>query len=426
MSDQTNLDDNVDIPEASPEDFSSQEAKKSLSPAAKFGIVIGGVFLVIGGSLFIGRQEISDPTSSISVRADLDSTPGGAVQSESPRYQELLEQSNEQAAAEAAREGRTFIPTPERVLQNIEDLEAGNRIEEPEAVPEPEVIEAPVSRPAPVVVQAPPTPRVTNRPAVNTVTHLATDEQLENPYREAILRQMGALSAAPSKPSIRIADTGVADAAERRRAEAIERGGQPSPAGTGTGSSDAAGEVLVPAGDIIYAETLTSTNSDLSGSPVLVELTTGEHRGSKLIGDFTVNPSSDSMVIEFTSMTTPDGETYPVSAFAVDGMSAEVAVASDVNRRYLGRYGPILASAFITSYAGARSEPSQSLTTIGDDTAVIQDPHTTEQSLYAGLSAAAEAIGADMIANAPKGPKIILRDGWPIAVLFTTSVVAGN
>jgi hypothetical protein len=417
-----NFDDGIEIPEAAPADFASQQTRKGLSPAVKFGIVIGGVFLVIGGSLLIGGAETSDATSVINVDADLDGTPGGAIQSESPRYQQLLEESNAQAAEDAAREGKTFILTPEKVLQPIDDLEAGRRIED--AVIEPVVVEpAPVAppRPEPVVVQAPPAPAPaqTARP---TPSGAVTAEEQENPYTSAMIGQMGALTPQVRPPSISIQTTGAAG----KRAEEEARMAQANVDAAPLGDAEAEGEIIIPAGEVIYAETLTSTNSDLAGSPVLVELTTGEFRGARLIGEFNVNPSSDSMVVSFNTMTLPDGTSVEVSAFAVDGMSAEVAVASDVERRYLKRYGPILASAFITSYAEALAEPEQILTSIGDDTAVVQSPRTEEQSLYAGLGAAAGAIGGDLAANAPKGPKIILRDGWPIAVMFTTPVVAGN
>jgi intracellular multiplication protein IcmE len=423
MSDHKNPDEGVEIPEATPEDFGSQETKRGLSPAAKFTIVIGGVFLVIGASIFVGGNEVSDPTSSISVNADLDGTPGGAVQSDSPRYQELLEASNDQAAEAAAREGRTFIPTPERILRPIEDLEAGQRIED-----EPEVVEAPVEpvvapKPAPVVVQAPPAPPVAARP-VPTTSQATTAEQQENPYAAAMLGQMSAIAGSNSRPSLSVKTTNVFDsdrqASDDAATVAASQAAQEPIGATFTP------EVLIPAGDIIYAETLTSTNSDLAGSPVLVELTTGEYRGSRVIGNFTVNEASDSMVIEFNTLTTADGDSYEISAFAVDGMTAEGAVASDVDRRYLSRYGPILASAFISSYAEARSTPEQTLATVGDETIVISGTQTVEESLYAGLGAAAEAIGSDLVANAPKGPKVILRDGWPIALMFTKSMVAGE
>jgi len=419
MSDNSNLDEGVEIPEAAPDDFSSREVKRSLSPAAKFGIVIGGVFLIIGGSIFIGGTEVSDPTSSINVNADLDGTPGGAVQSESPRYQELIEASNDQAAEQAALEGRTFIPTPERILRPIEDLEAGQRIEDEVVEPDPEpVVEKVAPRPAPVVVQAPPAPPVAARP---TPAAANTTEQQETPFSAAMLSQMSALASGNSRPSLSIQNTSIADMRSEEPVQAADAAPQ-----EGTAAAAVEQKVLIPAGEIIYAETRTSTNSDIQGSPILVELTTGEYRGSKMIGSFTVNPASDSMVVEFTTMTTAEGETFEVSAFAVDGMTAEGAVASDVERRYISRYGPILASAFITSYAEAMAAPEQSLSSVGGDTVVVEGTRTTKQSLYAGLSAAAGAIGTDLTANAPKGPKVILRDGWPIAVMFTTSVVAGE
>lgn len=420
-------DDNVEIPEAAPADFASKTARKGMSPPVKFGLLVGGGLAVIGLSVFFMGTSAVDPTSSIRVDANLDSTPGGVVQSDSPRYQQLLEESNDQASIDALREGRTFIATPESILQPIDDLQAGSRVEDgpifaarPVVEPEPPVAPVP-ERPQPVIVQAPPTPAAAPRP---TGRGSLSNEEQENPYVESIIRQMGALSPKVPSGTLTIAATG---ASERRNAAERELlGSQGGADGSGSASTgtDLSGEQIIAAGEIIYAETLTSTNSDLEGSPVLVELTTGEHRGARLIGSFTVNAASDSMVVEFSTMTTAAGETIAVSAFAVDGMTAEGAVASDVERRYLKRYGPILAAAFVTSYADAISTPSQTLTTIGEENAVIQELRSTEQALYAGLSAATSAIGADLTANAPRGPKIILRDGWPLAVLFTESVVA--
>ncbi|HDZ51499.1 hypothetical protein LCGC14_0112320 [marine sediment metagenome] len=423
MSEVNNKDENVEIPEAEAEDFGSQRVKKGLSPAVKFGIVIGGVFAIIGGSMIMSSNEIVESGSTVaSVGGRLDSTPGGVIQSESPRYQQILEESNDEAADEAKRTGKTFIPTPERILQPIDDLEAGNRIEEEKIiVAEPEPVVAPVvQEPAPRVVQAPPAPP---KPAARpSAASAKSAQQEENPYAAAMLSQMGSLAGRTGSASLNVVSVGSLE--EQQDVAVVSTDAAELAALQAAGSTT--DTVLVPAGEIIYAETLTSTNSDIQGSPVLVELTTGEYRGARLIGSFAVNQSSDSMVIQFSSMTLPDGSTVGVNAFAVDGMTAEAAVASDVERRYLKRYGPILASAFITSYAEARSEADQTLTSVGDDTVVIQGQRDTTQSLYAGLSAAAGAIGSDLETYAPKGPKVILRDGWPIAVMFTETVVAGN
>jgi hypothetical protein len=132
------------------------------------------------------------------------------------------------------------------------------------------------------------------------------------------------------------------------------------------------------------------------------------------------------MIVEFTSMTLPDGNSVSVSAFAVDGISAETAVASDVNRRYIQRYAPLLAAAFITGYAGSAAQPEQQVVELGDGNTVITGTTSGEQNLYAGLAAAGEAVGADLIRNAPKGPEVILRSGWPIGIMFVEPVAPIN
>ncbi len=191
--------------------------------------------------------------------------------------------------------------------------------------------------------------------------------------------------------------------------------------------SDAAGEgaaeaPIIPAGTILYGETLTSSSSDLPG-PVLVQVTTGPYKGSRLVGRFSTAESVDRMVVQFSAMTLPDGTSVPVSAFAVDGVSAETAVASDVNRRYISRYAPILAAAFITGYSASAAQPSQQVVELGDGSSVVTGSTTEEQNLYAGLAAAGEAIGADLVQNAPKGPEVILRSGWPVGIMFVEPVL---
>ena len=190
----------------------------------------------------------------------------------------------------------------------------------------------------------------------------------------------------------------------------------------GAAEAPQAAEPIIPAGTILYGETLTSSSSDLPG-PVLVQVTTGPFKGGRLVGQFSTSDTVDRMVVEFSTMTLPDGTSVAVSAFAVDGVSAETAVASDVNRRYVQRYAPILAAAFITGYAGAAAQPDQQLVELGEGNSVISGTTTEEQNLYAGLAAASEAIGADLVQNAPKGPEVILRSGWPVGIMFVEPVL---
>ena len=431
MSDKENFEETVEIPESAPEDFGSKSVKKGMSPALKFGVVIAGVFVVLGGSLVLGSKENADPTSSIDVNADLDATPGGEIQSESPRFQSLLEEANAEAAQSALEEKRTFIPTPERVLEPIDDLVAGTVEDEPEdddpiVEPDPEP-ETPIVKPTPVVT-VPPAPVVQPAPVANTQpapTAPTTTEQQENPYTQSMIAQMGSMaSLAAVNNSLQVRSTGREEEGLTGEAAAPEEGGT-SQVVTDL-MMDEAQDILIPAGQIIYAETVTSTNSDASGSPVLVELTTGEYRGSRLIGGFTVNDTSDGMVVEFSTMTLPDGTSVGISAYAVDGLTAETTVASDVDPRYLKRYGALLASSFITSFASAKADTEETITSIGDEIVVVDAATDAEQALYAGLSAAASAIGSDIASTAPSGPLVTLRDNWPLAILFMDPVTASN
>ena len=60
---------------------------------------------------------------------------------------------------------------------------------------------------------------------------------------------------------------------------------------------------------------------------------------------------------------------------------------------------------------------------LGDGNTVVTGTTTEQQNLYAGLAAASEAIGSDLIRNAPKGPEVILRSGWPVGIMFVEPAV---
>lgn len=417
MSDTNIPDDQVDIPEGEPQDFAEQRAKKGMSPGLKLGILVGGVFTILGASFFLSTASAPEE-SEMRGAPELDATPGGALQAENPLFRDLLEQANDERAQAALERGETFIPVPEGQLEPVirsELADAGDAAQEP---PEPEPREdrvasvAPPPAPEPRVIEqrAIPAPGATvSRPSVATTA----PQQETNPYLQGMVQQMGSVTMSMSRnTTMFVADE--APAYPEEPAAAVE---------TGPGSdAAAAAEPIIAAGTVLYGETLTSSSSDLPG-PVLVEVTNGPFKGGRLVGGFSTAEAVDRMVVEFSSMTLPDGTSVAVSAFAVDGVSAETAIASDVNRRYVQRYAPILAAAFITGYSASAAQPDQQLVDIGDGSSVVTGTTTEEQNLYAGLAAAGEAIGADLVQNAPKGPEVILRSGWPIGIMFVEPVL---
>ncbi|MSU92020.1 hypothetical protein GE300_20915 [Rhodobacteraceae bacterium 2CG4] len=145
--------------------------------------------------------------------------------------------------------------------------------------------------------------------------------------------------------------------------------------------------------------------------------------GIALFACLLLGKASGRMVVTFRSMTFADGNVYDIEAVAVDGKSAETAVASDVHRRYVARYAPILAATFISGFAQALAQPSQTVVGSGDSMQIVTDGSTTENALASGLAAASAAVASDIASTAPKGPKIILQAGWPIGILITDRVL---
>ena len=386
--------DEIEIPEAVPEEFSPRQTGAMLGPGARFGLAILVGLLVIGGAFVIRGNRVADPASSIRANAELDATPGGAVQSDSPRYQELLELSNDEAAERAELEGRSFIPTPESVPEPVEEESEPATIE----LPEP----APVFAPSPL-----PQPEL----------RVHEDSPPDIPYRDEILEQMSAIAPGSGRPALAIQETG------RSEYDAREKAAAPSAANS-VQHGEAGDRTIFPAGEIVHAVTLLSASSDLDGAPILAELTEGDRKGARLIGSFRAAPESDGLVVEFDSMTLPDGRTLNITAFAVDVATAETVVASGVERRFLRRYVPVLASSFVSAFADTLAAPGRTLATLGGETIAIEPSGDRDRALYAGLGAAAEAVGGDLAAAAPEGPRIVLRAGWPIAVMFAESAIA--
>ena len=415
----------VNIPDGDVLEDAKAPAKKALlSPGMKFGILIVGAMVAIGGGLFYTSVTQQAQRSQVPGAAALDSTPGGEVQQGSPVYQEAVSRMNDNRSEKAAELGVTSVPTPEAIMTEVEKTPEIKPVDiEPEAeariTPE-EPAAAKVSERR--TLPRPPAPPVAQQPAKAETASTAGragagEKEKKNPYAERIVGQMGviALEFNP-KP---MADMSF-DTRDEEDPALADASGSSAQASSGV---DGPGEMVLRPGDLLYGETLTSVNSD-NESPVMVEVTTGAFKGARLVGKFTANRQSARMQVEFDNMTAVDGEVYQINAIAVDGRTAETAVASDVERRYVARYAPILAATFITGYAQSAAQAGSTVTGSGDDQQVVTDSASTRQSVMSGVAAATSAIAEDIIQSAPKGPKIILTDGYPIAIMVIDPVLA--
>lgn len=397
-----------------------------LSPGKKFAVLIGGVFVVIVGGIFWTTQhELTKST--VSAPPALDATPGGTVQAENPAYQDAVKRANERRAQLAEEFGVTSMPTPENVLKPAEERASVDIVDvaEPEAEPEPEVVAEPEDVQPRVserrILPAPPPPAPTQK--VETVQTAAAgadgnpeQKPPENPFTAKMTGQMAATSKslAPKKMQ-----TGSVEQADDT-ATAASAEGTAGLAGSGVDPL-APENLLLRPGDILYAETISSVNSDME-APVLAEVIAGPLKGARLTGSFTSDRAAARMVVHFENMTLEDGRVFTLDGYAVDGKSAEMAVASDVERRYIARYAPILASTFISGYAQSAAQVGSTISGSGDSAVIVEGEATARQNVLAGVAAAADAVAEDIIEGAPKGPKIILRDGYPIGILIVAPV----
>lgn len=404
------------------------QRKKGMTPAVKLLLILGLGGGAIAGALLLSGTQNNGITQVVAPPA-LDATPGGASQADSPEFQEFLRSENERRAALALELGVTSLPTPEIVLQPRPQVVA---VEETPDVQR-RTVEADVARPAqpttrrilpspqgqqvvqasqPVTPQTPvdPQPQAAAQPQGNP------EEVPENIFTNDMIRQMGAITPRLNPVAMQ---TSSFDSSNRGQAG---NGADNQPTGAPSGADLAIEEFLIlRPGDILYGETLVTIDSDNS-TPALVEIVSGDLRGSRLVGGFTADRRSETLVVNFTNITLPDGRTTDIEAFAVDARSAQIAVSSDVERRFISRYAPILASTFISAYADALSQPDQTVIGVGDAREVITSSRTARQSLFAGLGAATGVIAQDVAQGTPVGPRIILRSGYPVAILVVEPV----
>ena len=373
-------------------------------------------------ALLLGTTAYAQTTIN-NLKSGIDSTAAGSVFQESEIYRETVERENDEAFQQAVEEGGTSISIPDTPLEKIEnDIEfkdGSNAFENDDLAPFPVTNEEVVSieeNSDPIItnIQQPTEAVVIEQPVSEPERKSVTPET--NRYLEAMLGQMGALTQTAQPSQLFVSGYSAPIEDEEKNTDAVETNSTE----IDEGSESSEPPIFLP-GDIIFAETITSVNSDTQ-SPVLATVTTGDFKGARLVGGFTPNPSNTGLQVQFSSMTTEEGTVYPITGFAIDGKTAEANVKSGIDRRFMKRYGPIFAATFLNGYAQAKAQPEQQTVTVGDGGSVVQSQSTTEQAAYAGVAAATNAIASDIANTAVQGPLIKLAAGTGLAVVMVQPI----
>ena len=182
-------------------------------------------------------------------------------------------------------------------------------------------------------------------------------------------------------------------------------------------------EILVPAGEIAYAQLLLEANSDVQG-PVLARIAGGPLSGSKAIGTFSTQ--NELLVLTFNTLV-QDGISKPINAIAVNPSTSLTGLVSKIDRRYFTRVILPGAAAFIQGTAEAIAASGQTTITIngtGATTTQSDIDLDSDEEISAGIEEAATALGQVLQQRANNTqPLLRIYAGTPIGLLFLEPVL---
>jgi intracellular multiplication protein IcmE len=414
-------DDNLDVEENSFDDFEKKGGKQTLGDVlrtnsmAKIGVVAAAAIGIFGVIMLFGGDETPIAPSAVPTGSEVVSAPG--TQEVSPIYREAIEEKNQQRVEEAVNEGGSALPTP---------------IEPPVgrlAVPEQEAVtEDPLQRWRQLQEERMQR-ELTKAQAVETpegavIEDTARTEAVQA-MADSMAQQMQAILESQSKEttiqSMNVTDPNFLDKLAESQAQQGASGGD----GSGDFFEDEELEdfsvVVVPAGEIVYAQLITEANSDVPG-PVLAEIMSGPLAGSRILGEFEVQ--EELLTLNFNKVVV-DGVTQSVDAVALDPATTLPGMATEVDHRYLRRVVLPMAAAFVEGAANAISESGSTTVTIEGGAAVEDSEEPTEeQEIASGIEEAGQEL-RDILDEMAEGTKVLVKidSGTPIGILFLDSVL---
>ncbi|MGH1403880.1 MAG: hypothetical protein ACRBDL_06520 [Alphaproteobacteria bacterium] len=385
------------------------------NPAVKIGVVVAAVVVIVGVAFMFGGEGTTERQSSMPAGSDVTSVPGTSEEVD-PAYIEAVEQQNEEDLDLAIREGRSTIPVP------IET--PTTRLELPEVQEE---NEDPLHRWRQLQEERVQREMKRKEVDVEPVTVLNAEQQNESIKKlsQSMVQQMQSVLGANNQKNRFKTNTYISY---------DEEGGDGNGGSGSRGASNGGGrggingftaeneeEVIIPAGNIYYGQTMLQANSDVP-NVVLVRVVSGPLKGWKLLGSFQVMSDVEMLAITFNTAVNDEGKQLQISAVMLDPSTSLPAMRTDVDHRYMRRILLPAAAAFIEGYAEAFGETEESVIIVGDTVVTTEEETTTEQEVSLGIEEMASDISdiIDDIADVPV--RIVIDAGTPIGIFFTQNV----
>ncbi|AOG03189.1 DotG/IcmE/VirB10 family protein [Bosea sp. RAC05] len=385
-----------------------QRLSSSFQGGKRFLIIVGGVAVVSLAAYFFASSDPVAPVSDIRVPPNgMRNVPGSNAPSS--EMANMIDQQNRARQERAQQVGGSALPTV--VAQPIVPVdlptEDRNRQGDLNGLQRPD---PPVARPMitpPVLPVAP----VMATQAINQV-----DDNLAELMKRQ-MEQIAKLGFGPADVKYHYKDTGGANGV------AGASQAQTAAGAAGDAIDPLSGLKLPLPGTILYAEMVSTANSDAPG-PVLARVAQGEFAGATLIGTFEAR--RDSMVITFRTMTvqslrdgTEVNKSVQINAVGVDTKNIGTAMATDVDRHLLANVGFTAAAAFAQGFGSAIGQSGSSIVQGTGGITITNPALTTRQQLYvAGGAAAGAAGGALNQAFGNRPPTITVASGTPLGILF--------
>ena len=259
-------------------------------------------------------QKLNDQVQS----SPLHGAPGGSKGNQA--YNAQLNQANHQMGQQAAKAGKTYLPTP-TALHPIAPVKS---------VTAP--AQSPAPSPAPIIVRNPYTPTAVTTSQQSALEQAMTAELKrfvnDKPYGPVDVKQISNIQ--QGQP--------VANAAAE---QAMQNGST----------------TLALAGHISFAMLDIGVNSN-DQSPIEATIEGGRFHGARLLGSF--KREHQVVVMQFNIMTF-NGQSYPINAYAISAKNARVGMATTVNNHVLYRYGWLFAGAFLQGINQALQDANQTV-----------------------------------------------------------------
>ena len=373
------------------------------NPLVKIGIIFGAAALIFGTIILFGGEEQQTAPSAVNQAPDITTAPG--TEEVSPAYTSAIIDKNQQNYEEAIATGESNIPIPINTAPGV--LEIQNNEEEEED---------PLQRWR--RLQEERLQRELQSQQVIEPTDLGGDNgrsEAINSLAEALSAQMQSVLARQGQYTYNhmdVTDAGILQVwADKEQEQLEEQLGEDDPE-----DATIPEIVVIPAGEIEYAQIITEANSDVPG-PVLGQIVSGPLAGSRILGSFQVQ--EELISLQFNTVVV-DGESLPIDAIALDPATTLPGMATDVDHRYLQRIVIPTAAKFIEGVASAVAESGRTSVSVEGDTVVQEEqPLDLKEEIATGIEDAGSEL-SEIIdeMNEDVEPLIIIKSGTPMGLLF--------